>query len=123
VLGLRAYPIDAKSHDRIAALVSHLPYLVSAALLLTAQAQGDDLPGWPGMVGPGFLDTSRVGSSNPALWDDILRANREAVRPVLERFSSVIEQWVEDLRQERPCTGLADAPNIRHAVKEEQPCS
>ena len=123
VLGMHPYATDGTMHDQVAALVSHLPYLVSAALLVTAERAGQPLSGWQRMAGPGFMDTSRVGSSSPDLWTEILNQNREAVLPVLDVFSEVIANWNQELRRELPLAELNTAPAIRSRVEEERSCS
>ncbi|MEJ7797274.1 MAG: prephenate dehydrogenase/arogenate dehydrogenase family protein [Solirubrobacteraceae bacterium] len=79
VAGLGAVPtaIDPTDHDRLMAAVSHLPHVV--ANLLVAQAAsalgGETLPA----TGPSFRDATRVAGANPALWEQIYRANRRAL--------------------------------------------
>ena len=79
VAGLGAVPtaIAPDDHDRLMAVVSHLPHVV--ANLLVAQAAealgGDRLPA----TGPSFRDATRVAGSNPALWAQIYAANRDAL--------------------------------------------
>ncbi len=79
VAGLGAVPtaIDPADHDRLMAAVSHLPHVV--ANLLVAQAAealgGETIPA----TGPSFRDATRVAGANPALWDQIYRANASAL--------------------------------------------
>ncbi|MEA2193491.1 MAG: prephenate dehydrogenase [Solirubrobacteraceae bacterium] len=79
VAGLGAVPtaIDPGDHDRLMAAVSHLPHVV--ANLLVAQAAdalgGETLPA----TGPSFRDATRVAGANPALWEQIYRANATAL--------------------------------------------
>ena len=79
VAGLGAVPtaIGPSDHDRLMAAVSHLPHVV--ANLLVAQA-ADALGGeTPPATGPSFRDATRVAGANPALWEQIYRANRVAL--------------------------------------------
>ena len=79
VAGLGAVPtaIGPADHDRLMAVVSHLPHVV--ANLLVAQAAealgGETLPA----TGPSFRDATRVAGSNPQLWAQIYSANREGL--------------------------------------------
>jgi prephenate dehydrogenase len=79
VSGIGAVPtaIGPADHDRLMAAVSHLPHVV--ANLLVAQAAsalgGETLPA----TGPSFRDATRVAGANPALWEQIYRANRGAL--------------------------------------------
>jgi prephenate dehydrogenase len=83
--GAVPYELGADEHDRAAALVSHLPHLVSSALaaqLITADSTAMRL------TGAGVRDVTRVAAGDVPLWLDILCQN--AV-PVAERIEAVIE--------------------------------
>jgi prephenate dehydrogenase len=79
--GIGAVPVEMApdQHDRAVALVSHLPYLVAAALM---GATGDAAPA----VGPAFLGATRVAGSPVALWTQICRLNRGQIREALRAF-------------------------------------
>lgn len=83
-LGARPQAIDAAAHDRMMATVSHLPHVLADALASRAAealaAESERLP----EVGPSFRDTTRVAGANPAIWRDILHANRDAVAGEIE---------------------------------------
>jgi prephenate dehydrogenase len=78
--GAQPAAIDADTHDRLMASVSHLPHVL--ANLLVAQAasvlgreQDRRLPA----VGPSFRDATRVAGANTAIWTDIYLSNRDAL--------------------------------------------
>jgi len=79
VAGLGAVPtaIDPADHDRLMAAVSHLPHVVANLLVAQAAAAlgGETIPA----TGPSFRDATRVAGANPALWDQIYRANASAL--------------------------------------------
>jgi len=79
VAGLGAVPtaIGPAEHDRLMAAVSHLPHVV--ANLLVAQAAAALGGETPPATGPSFRDATRVAGANPALWEQIYRANRVAL--------------------------------------------
>ncbi len=81
VRAVGALPIEMapEEHDRTVALVSHLPYLVAAALM---GATGDAVPA----AGPAFLGATRVAGSPVALWAQICRLNREQIQLALRAF-------------------------------------
>ncbi len=97
-LGARWLCCDAAEHDRAVALISHLPVLVSAALIAAAD-QGARGPGDSatlpslvrGLASSGFADTSRVGGGNPELGTLMSRCNREAVRQALSHYRLALE--------------------------------
>jgi prephenate dehydrogenase len=83
-LGARPQAIDARSHDRLMATVSHLPHVLANALVAEAVEEltrdSERLP----EVGPSFRDATRVAGANPEIWADIYASNREAVADSVE---------------------------------------
>lgn len=83
-IGARPSAIDADAHDRILALVSHLPHVIASALI--EQAASTTPGGREALrsAGPSFADLTRVAGANPPLWADILTANGEAVAEAID---------------------------------------
>ena len=78
-LGARPVAVDAESHDRLLATVSHLPHVLANALVTQAAgALGEERSALP-RVGPSFRDATRVAGANSAIWTDIYVANRDAI--------------------------------------------
>lgn len=75
-LGCRVLQMSPEQHDAAFAAVSHLPHLIAFALMnaISGQPQGKD---YLSLAGPGFRDFTRIAASDPAVWRDILVANRE----------------------------------------------
>lgn len=77
--GARPTAIEADTHDRLMACVSHLPHVL--ANLLVGQATsvlGEESQRLPA-VGPSFRDATRVAGANSAIWTDIYMSNRDAL--------------------------------------------
>ena len=70
-------------HDRLMALVSHLPHVLAGALVNQAAATAPGGREALRSAGPSFVDLTRVAGSNPPLWADILLANAAAVLEAL----------------------------------------
>ena len=77
--GARPSAIDADVHDRLMALVSHLPHVIASALIHQAADTAPQGREALRSAGPSFADLTRVAGANPPLWADILLANRDAV--------------------------------------------
>ncbi len=85
---LQALPvtIDPAEHDSIMAMISHLPHIISVALMhaaLSGDAEHDMLDR---MAGRGFLDMTRLSASDYKIWKGILETNREGIARALSRF-------------------------------------
>jgi prephenate dehydrogenase len=81
-LGARPVRIEADTHDRVMAYVSHLPQLVSVALM-NAAAAGAGRDGLA-LAGRGLAEMSRLASSSPDVWEGILAANADYVAEALD---------------------------------------
>ena len=86
ICGAHLIEMPSEIHDHAVALVSHLPQIMSSAL--AAQLEGAPAE-WLDLAGTGLRDTTRIAASNSQLWREILKANREALTPLLDK---VIEE-------------------------------
>ena len=94
-VGARPVAIDARVHDRLMALVSHVPHVMASALVNQAAATAPGGREALRSAGPSFHDLTRVAGSNPPLWADILLANGEAVVEELRGYGRRLGE-VED---------------------------
>jgi prephenate dehydrogenase len=97
-LGARPQAIDAETHDRVMATVSHVPHVLANVLVQEAAAalaeESERLP----EVGPSFRDTTRVAGANPAIWADIFATNREAVAREIDAVADRLGEAAELIR-------------------------
>ena len=88
-VGARWLTCDAAAHDQAVALISHMPVLVSAALLQAADRGGAEAGAQElvrQLASSGFADTSRIGGGNPELGTLMARSNRAAVLQGLAQY-------------------------------------
>lgn len=95
-LGARPALLDPHAHDRVMARLSHLPQLVSVALVNAAGAR--EARPYLHLSGPGLLQMSRLADSPPGLWVAILRTNRNAATRALDDFTREIRRLRASLR-------------------------
>jgi prephenate dehydrogenase len=104
--GARPIAIDAETHDRLLATVSHLPHVLANVLVSQAAAdltrENEQLP----RVGPSFRDTTRVAGASSSVWTDIYLTNAAAIA---ER----IDDTVERLRRVAAALRAADTGAVR----------
>ena len=74
-IGAQVLKMTPENHDAAFAAVSHLPHLLAFAYFsaVVKQPAGKD---FLALAGPGFRDFTRIAASDPAVWRDILVANR-----------------------------------------------
>ena len=97
-LGARPQAIEAETHDRLMATISHLPHVMANVLVSqTATALSEEAERLP-EVGPSFRDATRVAGANPAIWGDIFAGNREAVAAEIDATVARLQEAAELLR-------------------------
>ncbi|HEX7006099.1 MAG TPA: prephenate/arogenate dehydrogenase family protein [Alphaproteobacteria bacterium] len=86
--GMTVEYMDAKHHDLVLAITSHLPHLIAYTIVGTATDLEEHLQSEViKFSAGGFRDFTRIAASDPIMWRDVFLANREAVLEVLGRFS------------------------------------
>ena len=78
--GAIGFTLDGSDHDRIMAIVSHLPQLVSYQLAEVAATSNTDLD----LSGQGFKDMTRLAKSDPTLWTQIFSGNKANITKALK---------------------------------------
>jgi cyclohexadieny/prephenate dehydrogenase len=87
-LGSKVDEMDPEHHDKVLAIVSHLPHLIAYNIVGTA----DDLETVTESEvikysASGFRDFTRLAASDPTMWRDVCLHNRDAILEMLARFS------------------------------------
>ncbi|WP_026097112.1 prephenate dehydrogenase/arogenate dehydrogenase family protein [Ideonella sp. B508-1] len=97
-LGARVRVMTPEAHDAAFAAVSHFPHLLAFAYF-TGILQQEEAEEFLRLAGPGFRDFTRIAASDPAMWRDVLIANREEILKQSEFFRGalgVLEQTLRD---------------------------
>ncbi len=89
-IGANPLLLPPQTHDNMVATTSHLPYLVSAALMQTAAAHGNEQL-WQ-VSASGFRDTTRLAGSDPQMLLDILLTNGTAVLTQIEAYQNQLNE-------------------------------
>jgi prephenate dehydrogenase len=96
-LGARPRVLDADTHDRLFAFLSHLPQLTASALMHTVGAAvGSHID----LAGPGLADTTRLASSPASIWQDICLTNSDDIRPALDALIQSLQTLRDGLDDE-----------------------
>src|ERR1035437_7424044 len=79
--------MEPAHHDRVLAIVSHLPHLIAFTICGTADDLADESRQEVlRFAASGFRDFTRIAASDPVMWRDIFLNNREALLEMLARF-------------------------------------
>jgi prephenate dehydrogenase len=108
-VGARPIVLDAVTHDRLVAGVSHAAFLLSVGYVL-AMARRDDWPEASGLAAGGFRDMSRLAAGDPDLYAGVVRTNRENLVEMLDAIGAELARLRRHL--------VADDPRIIELFEE-----
>lgn len=96
-IGAKPVAVEMGAHDRIMALVSHVPHVIANVLM--SEVGAFEASGRRALysVGPSFKDLTRVAGTNPLMWRDIFFENRHALVDSLRRVAGVLDSFCDVL--------------------------
>jgi cyclohexadieny/prephenate dehydrogenase len=98
-LGAQTSRMDAAHHDRVLAIVSHLPHLIAFTICGTADDLADETRQEVlQFAASGFRDFTRIAASDPVMWRDIFVNNKDALLEMLARFSEDAQAMARAIR-------------------------
>ncbi len=101
-LGAEVEIMDARHHDMVLAITSHLPHLIAYTIVGTADdlqevTQSEVIKYSAG----GFRDFTRIAASDPVMWRDVFLSNKDAVLEMLQRFSEDLAALQRAIRYDK----------------------
>ncbi len=101
-LGSNVELMDARHHDLVLAVTSHLPHLIAYNIVGTA-ADLEESDVTEGEVmkysAGGFRDFTRIAASDPVMWRDVFMLNKDAVLEILGRFTEDLQALSRAIRR------------------------
>ncbi|WP_128894429.1 prephenate dehydrogenase [Longirhabdus pacifica] len=115
--------LDAKMHDEVVGAISHLPHIIAAGLVYQV-SQYHENNDWYGLLAAGgFRDITRIASSDPVIWRDILMNNREVLIQLLDDWHGQMEdfkQWLEAADSKQIEERFEAASRFRNSLPEKR---
>ncbi|MBN9422743.1 MAG: prephenate dehydrogenase [Candidatus Accumulibacter sp. 66-26] len=96
--GAQIHELTPAEHDRVFAAVSHLPHLLSFALVHDIAVR-DNRELFFSFAASGFRDFTRIAASHPEMWRDICLANRVALLDELDRYRAQLDELRDALQR------------------------
>lgn len=106
-MGAEPYALDSAEHDRIVAMTSHLPQLLSVALGARLAPELDD-PAVRALCGTGVRSMLRLGASSWPIWRAIVAANRVAIAQEVRGLAVVLSAVADGLEYDGSQSLAAD---------------
>ncbi|WP_400163773.1 prephenate dehydrogenase [Brevibacillus sp. TJ4] len=102
--------MDADTHDQVVGAVSHFPHILASALVNLVAGYDDENAWHARLAAGGFRDITRIASSNPRMWRDILLNNRE-------HLLKIGKDWTAAMQDVMALVEHADAEGIEQFFK------
>jgi prephenate dehydrogenase len=99
--------LDAAEHDYLTGVISHLPHLIAASIVHQAEKSSHKQGLVPRLAAGGFRDITRIASSSPQMWRDILLHNKKIMIDLLEEWKMEMD-FVQDLLSNENSQGIYD---------------
>lgn len=94
VTGANLTTLGIDQHDRCASVISHVPHVAAAALVMLLERSEGDLSSCLKLAGGGFKDTTRIASSNADMWADICVTNPREIAEHLRSFQAIVSEVI-----------------------------
>ena len=89
-LGATPLVLPPEVHDRVVAVVSHVPHLTAASLMNLATSASLEHATLLRLAAGGFRDMTRIAAGSPSIWPDVVDANRAGIVEVLDELISAL---------------------------------
>ncbi|NLI59348.1 MAG: prephenate dehydrogenase [Clostridium sp.] len=95
--GIGAIPLklDAQIHDKITATISHVPHVIASALVNLVKNSDSEDKKMQTLAAGGFKDITRIASSSPQMWENIVLSNSEKIKKTIFDFIETLNSFVE----------------------------
>lgn len=95
VKGIGGLPVvlDADEHDKITGSISHVPHIIASALVNMVRETDSSDGKMQMLAAGGFKDITRIASSSPEMWENIVLSNKQQVKGILEKYIEVLHRF------------------------------
>lgn len=91
-IGSNVILMSPEQHDRSAAVISHLPHIISAGILRLAMEEQGKSGKVLELAAGSFRDMTRISSSPPEIWVDVCMSSKEAITSAIKRFEGILAE-------------------------------
>ena len=99
--GSKVITMKSKDHDSIMAITSHIPHLIAYNIVGTASELEEDIKSEViKFSASGFRDFTRIASSDPVMWRDIMLSNKDEIILLFEKFNNDLKQILDAIKKD-----------------------
>ncbi|MDR0303566.1 MAG: prephenate dehydrogenase/arogenate dehydrogenase family protein [Chitinispirillales bacterium] len=118
--GCKTKFINPEIHDKIAAVISHIPHIIAVGLVNTAEKVNQKINTTFDLAAGGFKSLTRIASSPYKMWRDIYKTNKKANIEILNLFIAEMVELRKKLKNDSLETSFENAVKTRAKLSENQ---
>ncbi|MDP4181546.1 MAG: prephenate dehydrogenase [Bacillota bacterium] len=92
-IGAIPVKIDAEEHDKATGCISHVPHIIAAALVNLVKTMDSPEEKMKTLAAGGFRDITRIASSSPEMWENIVLSNKQQIRGILDIYVELLNKF------------------------------
>ena len=111
--------LSPDEHDKVVGTLSHIPHIIASGLVRQADDLSKELPNSDRLAAGGFRDITRIASSDPQMWTDILISNKDILGGQLKEWQALISEvieWLDTKDEESIFKYFENSKNFRDAL-------
>ena len=115
--------LSPEEHDYLTGVISHFPHVIAASLVHQAEKTSQEQKLMTRFAAGGFRDITRIASSSPEMWRDILLHNKDVLLKLLKEWQQEMEEvttMLEHQDGEEIYQYFAQAKNFRDELPQKQ---
>jgi len=115
--------VSPRDHDFLTGVISHFPHIIAASLVHQAEKTSKEQTLIPRLAAGGFRDITRIASSSPTMWRDILLHNKEVLLDLLVRWQQemkVVATMIEHEDDNKIYQYFVEAKKFRDELPQKQ---
>lgn len=118
-IGGISFVLDAHLHDTVTACISHVPHIIASSIVSLVQNYETDDSKLRILAAGGFKDITRIASSSPEMWENIVISNSDKIRGILKSFVEILnkfDSYLSNGNSEEILNFLNNAKNFRDSL-------
>ncbi len=97
-IGALPIVVSSMEHDTVTGCISHVPHIIASALVSLAKNYENSQGLIKLLAAGGFKDITRIASSNPSMWEDIVISNGPVVVKLLEDYKLIVDSMIDNIK-------------------------
>lgn len=92
--------ISAEEHDKATGCISHIPHIIASALVNMVRSMDSEDGRMKLLAAGGFKDITRIASSSPEMWENIVLSNKDQIGGILDFYVELLKKFKASMEED-----------------------